>query len=246
MVSLASVRSPHAHAAIRAVDANAASALDGVLRVVTAAEVRGAARPLEPRLEGDGFTPTAGPVLADGHVNLCGEAVAAVGATNASVAAEGCERVGVEYEPLPAIASIEAALAADRVLFRRRHRQGDVDGAFARAPLILRETFEHARCAPSPLEPRGIVAGWDGETLTVWASTQTPTILRTALATALGLPETRVRVIAPDAGGGFGPKTHVFPEDLAVAAPPRWPPPPGNWVDDRRPGPPPRPQARPP
>src|SRR5439155_1169131 len=162
----------------RGAAANAGSALGGVLRVVTAADVRAVARPLEPRLEGDGFTPTAWPVLADGRVNFCGEAVAAVVATNAYVVADACERVRVEYEPLPAIASIEAALAADRVLFRRRHRQGDVDGAFARAPLILRETFEHARCAPSPLEPRGIIADWDGETLTVWASTQTPTILR--------------------------------------------------------------------
>src|SRR5439155_360134 len=107
MVSLAFVRSPHAHAAIRAVDANAASALDGVLRVVTAADVRAVARPLEPRLEGDGFTPTAWPVLADGRVNFCGEAVAAVVATNAYVVADACERVRVEYEPLPAIASIE-------------------------------------------------------------------------------------------------------------------------------------------
>src|SRR5205807_905883 len=83
---------------------------------------------------GDGFTPTAWPVLADGRVNFCGEAVAAVVATNAYVVADACERVRVEYEPLPAIASIEAALAADRVLYRRRHRQGDVDGACARAP----------------------------------------------------------------------------------------------------------------
>jgi carbon-monoxide dehydrogenase large subunit len=234
MVSLAFVRSPHAHALIRAVDASAARALDGVVGVFTADDLRAVARPLQPRLEGDGFTPTAWPILADGRANFCGEAVAAVVATSPSVAADARERVRVEYEPSPAIASIDAALAADRVLFRRRHRQGDVDGAFASAPLVLRETFEHARCAPSPLEPRGIVAGWDGETLSVWASTQTPSIMRTALATALGLPETRVRVVAPDVGGAFGLKTHVFPEDVAVGALARVLERPVKWIEERR------------
>src|SRR5256886_10919415 len=151
---------------------------------------------------------------------------------------------GGEYEPLRAIASIEAALAADRVLFRRRHRQGDVDGAFAKAPVVLRETFEHARCAPSPLEPRGIIADWDGEALIVWASTQTPTILRTALATALGLPETRGRVIAPDVGGRLGLKTHVFPADVAAAALAPLLARPAKWAQGRRRAPAPASQAR--
>jgi carbon-monoxide dehydrogenase large subunit len=234
MVSLAFVRSPHAHAAIRAVDARAARRLDGVLAVVTAADVRTPPRPLVPRLEGDGFTPTAWPVLADGRVNFCGEAVAAVAATSAYIAADARELVRVEYGPLPVIASIDDALAADRVLFRRSHRAGDVDGAFANAPLALRETFEHARCAPSPLEPRAIIADWDGETLTVWASTQTPSIMLTALASSLGLPETRIRVVAPDVGGAFGLKTHVFPEDVAVAALARVLGRPVKWIEERR------------
>src|SRR5207247_222635 len=140
MVSLAFVRSPHAHAVIRWVDASAARRLEGVLAVLTAGDLRSVARPLAPRLDGDGFTPTAWPVLAD----------------------------------------------------------------------------------------------WDGETLTVWASTQTPSIMLTALAFSLGLPETRVRVIAPDVGGGFGLKTHVFPEDVAVAASARVLGRPVKWVEERR------------
>src|SRR5436309_2837635 len=234
MVSLAFVRSPHAHAAIRRVDPSAARRLDGVLAVLTAADLRQVARPLHPRLEGDGFTPTAWPVLADDRACFCGEAVAAVVATSAQVAADARELVRVEYEALPATVSIDAALAADHVLFRRHHRRGDVEGAFAGAPLVLRETFEHGRCAPSPLEPRGVLVDWDGETLTVWASTQTPSIMLAALAAALDLPETRVRVIAPDVGGGFGLKTHVFPEDVAVAAAARVLGRPVKWVEERR------------
>ena len=234
MVSLAFVRSPHAHAAIRRVDPSAARRLDGVLAVLTAADLRQVARPLHPRLEGDGFTPTAWPVLADDRACFCGEAVAAVVATSAQVAADARELVRVEYAPLPATVSIDAALAADHVLFRRHHRRGDVEGAFAGAPLVLRETFEHGRCAPSPLEPRGVLVDWDGETLTVWASTQTPSIMLAALAAALDLPETRVRVIAPDVGGGFGLKTHVFPEDVAVAAAARVLGRPVKWVEERR------------
>ena len=234
MVSLAFVRSPHAHAAIRRVDPSAARRLDGVLAVLTAADLRQVARPLHPRLEGDGFTPTAWNVLADDRACFCGEAVAAVVATSAQVAADARELVRVEYEPLPATVSIDTALAADHVLFRRHHRRGDVEGAFAGAPLVLRETFEHGRCAPSPLEPRGVLVDWDGESLTVWASTQTPSIMLAALAAALDLPETRVRVIAPDVGGGFGLKTHVFPEDVAVAAAARVLGRPVKWVEERR------------
>ncbi len=234
MVSLAFVRSPHAHAAIRLVDASTLRRLDGVLGVFTADDLRALARPLQPRLEGDGFTPTAWPALADGRVNFCGEAVAAVVATSGYVAADARELVRVEYEALPVLASIDAALAADRVLFRRRHRQGDVDGAFTNAPLVLCETFEHARCAPSPLEPRGVLADWDGETLTVWASTQTPSVIQAALAAVLDLPSTRVRVLVPDVGGGFGLKSHVFPEDVAVAAIARQLGRPVKWMEERR------------
>ncbi len=106
--------------------------------------------------------------------------------------------------------------------------------AFARAAVIVGETFTHGRVAPSPMEPRGVVADWDGETLTVWASTQSPQILRSALAAALSLDEPHVRVIVPDVGGGFGLKTHVFPEDVAVAATARHLGRPVKWIEARR------------
>ncbi len=234
MLHVAFVRSPHAHARVLGVEARAARDLPGIAGVFTGSDLRGLARPLAPRLEGEGFVPTAWPALADGEARFCGEAVAAVVAESPYVAADGRELVRVEYEALEATATIEAALAADRILFRRAWRRGDVAGAFARAAIVLRETFEHGRCAASPMEPRGLVADWDGEALTVWASTQTPSILVTALAGALDLPESRVRVIVPDVGGGFGLKMHVFPEDVAVAALARRLDRPVKWVEERR------------
>ena len=229
MLHVAFVRSPHAHAAIHGIDTAAASRAPGVVAVITADDLRDV-RPLEPRLTGGGFTKTRWPALADGRVNFAGEAVAAVVAECPYVAADGRERVAVEYDPLPAVTTVEGGT----VVFRRVGSQGDVESAFGRAALVVEETFTHGRCTASPMEPRGIVADWDGQALTVWASTQTPRILRTALARALELPESCVRVIVPDVGGGFGVKVHVFPEDVAVAAIARRLGRPIKWIEERR------------
>lgn len=234
MLRVAFVRSPHAHAAVRRVDVAAAAGVPGVVAVLTAADLRGEVEPLRPRLEGGGFTATAWPPLAGDRVQFCGEAVAAVAAESAAAAADGRDRVQVDYHPLPAVTSVDDALEQGRVLFHRYGRQGEVEAAFARAPVIVSETFTHGRVAPSPLEPRGIVADWDGDTLTVWASTQSPRVLRSALAAALGLAEPRVRVRVPDVGGGFGLKMHVFPEDVVVAALARRLGRPVKWVEERR------------
>ena len=233
MLALAFVRSPHAHAGVTAIDAAAARARPDVAAVLTAADLREVA-PLAPRLGGGGFTPSAWPALAGTDVRFAGEAVAAVIATTPYAAADGCEVVRVDWAPRPAVGGLDDGLARERVVFRRVHRHGDVDAAFARAAVVLRERFTHARCAAVPMEPRGVLADWDGETLTVWASTQVPSALRATLAASLRLDETRVRVIAPDVGGGFGLKTHVFPEELAVAAAARILGRPVKWIETRR------------
>ena len=227
------VRSPHAHALVRAIDPSVALRVPGVVAVVTGADLAATVRPLVPKLRGGGFTPTEWSALARERVRFCGEAVAAVIAESPYVATDARELVSVDYEPLAAVVSLDDALAAGDVLFRREHRHGDVDGFFARAAVVVRETFTHSRCAASPMEPRGAVAHWDGDTLTVWATTQSPSIMRSALGVALDLPEARVRVIAPDVGGGFGVKSHVFPEDVALSAIARLIGRPVKWIESR-------------
>ena len=244
LLHAAFVRSPHAHAGVTGVDASAALAMPGVVAVLSGRDLAGRVQPLAPRLEADGFAGTAWPALAESRVRFVGEPVAVVAAGAPHEAVDGCERVTVAYEPLPALADVDAALAPGapvlhetargNVLLRRRFSHGDVDAAFAGAAVRIRERFGHGRCAAVPLEPRGIVAHWEGDHLTVWTGTQIPFVYRAALARAFGLPESRVRVIVPDTGGGFGQKMHVMPEDVAVAALARAAARPVKWSETRR------------
>ena len=234
MLHLAFVRSPHAHAAVRAIDDARARAIEGVVAILTAQDLARDVRPLTPYLEGLGFTPTPWVSLAGGVVRFVGEPVAAVIATSAALAADAREAMVVTYEPRPAVVTVDAGLANGDVIVRRAGGRGDVDTVFASAPVVVRETFTHGRCTAVPMEPRGVVADWDGDALTVWASSQAPRVLRDALAAALGLPESRVRVIAPDVGGGFGMKVQVYPEDIVVAAAARRCRRPVKWTEERR------------
>lgn len=234
LVHVGFVRSPHAHAAIRRLDPSSALQNPEVVAVFTADDLRAVALPLSPSLEASDFVATEWPVLADRFVHFCGEAVAAVVAISPYDATDGVGRVEVEYEPLPAVVSLSQALTDGRVLYRRTYRHGDVERAFADAQIVLRERFYRPRCAPCPMEPRGIVADWDGQTLVVWASTQAPHILRGALAHLLRLDEARIRVVVPEVGGGFGLKFHVFPEDVVVAAIARLLQRPVKWIEQRR------------
>jgi carbon-monoxide dehydrogenase large subunit len=243
LLHAAFVRSTHAHARLSGVDPSAGLAAPGVVLVLTGRDLTGVA-PLSPRLESAGFAATAWPALGESRVRFVGEPVAVVAAETPYQAADGSERVRVGYEPLRALGDVDAALAPGaptlhetapgNVLFRRRFSHGDVDGAFSRAAVRIRERFDHGRCSAAPLEPRGVVARWEDDHLTVWTGTQAPFIHRTALARALGLAEDHVRVIVPDTGGGFGQKMHVMPEDLAMAALARAAGRPVKWTETRR------------
>ena len=234
MLHLAFVRSPHAHATIRTIDDAGARAIEGVIALLTARDLAADVRPLTPHLEGVGFTPTPWAPLAAGVVRFVGEPVAAVVAASAALAADARAATLVDYEPRPAVVTVDAGLAQGDVIIRRAGGRGEVDTVLASAPVVVRETFTHGRCTAVPMEPRGVVADWDGEALTVWASSQTPRVLRGALAQALGLSESHVRVIAPDVGGGFGMKVQVYPEDIVVAAAARRCRRPVKWIEDRR------------
>lgn len=231
-LALSIVRSPYAAARILTIDASAAGDVPGVLGVATGddPDLRDV-----PDLAVNEVVPGLRPVphgpLARGWVRAVGEPVAAVVADAPAVAADAAARVAVEYEPLEAVATIEAALAAgaplvqragdfrDNVAFRHVREGGDVEGAFRAADHVVRVRLAHSRLAAVPVEPRGAMASWDevrGE-LTVWTSTQTPHWVRSALAAALNLPETRVRVLAPDVGGAFGSKAAPYREEILVA-----------------------------
>ena len=124
----------------------------------------------------------------------------------------------------------------DNALFRTRFENGDVARALAAADIRLAETFRHARCSSSPMEPRGVMAMLDpvDGMLIVWASTQSPHLMRSGLAEALGIPESSIRVLCPSVGGRFGPKMHLYPEDIVVAELARRLKRPVRWLEDRR------------
>ncbi|HEV8228029.1 MAG TPA: xanthine dehydrogenase family protein molybdopterin-binding subunit [Methylomirabilota bacterium] len=238
------VRSPYAHARVREANVEGARSAPGVAAVLSGQDVASWITPFAPRFESERFWPTVWAPLAPERVRFVGEPVAALCAESAAQAADACELVDIGYEPLAVVSSIDAAVAPDapllhedvpgNLLFHRHHTHGDVEGAFARAHLVLRETFRHGRCSASPLEGRGMVAAWEGDRLTVWSGTQVPHIFRSAMARAFQLPEDHVRVVVPDTGGGFGQKMHVLPEDVAVAGLARVAGRPVKWIETRR------------
>jgi len=231
------LRSPHAHARIRAIDAAAAAAMPGVLAVVTGADlVRAGVKPLPSSADfrrADG-SPSASPprhALAVDTVRFVGEAVAAIVAESKHQARDAAEAVEVDYETLPAVVEPAAALepgapvvwpaASRNIACEIRHGDAKATAAaFARAAHVVTLDLENQRVAPSPLEPRAVLAGYDGATkrITVRASSQMPTGLRDTLsAEVLGIPSEKVRVLVGDVGGGFGMKTGLYPEDALAA-----------------------------
>jgi len=240
---LAFVRSPHAHAAVIGIDATRARATPGVIAVLAASDL--ALPPIRAEYRGEGYHTVGWPPLAHDRVRFVGEAVAVIAAHDRYIAEDAGDQVEVRYAALAVIPSADRAVEAGvpalhdgvpgNVFFRRTYASGDVEGAFASAPLIVSGTFRHQRLSGSPLEGRGIAAEWDPRgRLTVWASTQLPHVLRTGLARFLCIPESNVRVIVPDVGGGFGPKMNLYPEDLVACAVARHLDRLVKWTEDRR------------
>lgn len=249
MLEVAFLRSTHAHAKLRAIDTAAARALPGVEAVFAWSDLADRLAPLRADLDPEKnptYKPCAWTPLASGKVRWAGEAIVAVAATNRYVAEDAAALVEVDLEPLPAVVDPEAALAdrtnlvhdewGDNVLCHTDFASGDVDGAFARAKAVVRRRFRTGRHHALPLETRGCLAHYErvsGE-LTLWTSSQMQHMVRTKLAEHLGHPENKVRVIAPDVGGGFGLKCHFFPEEAVVAAMAMKLGRPVRWLEDRR------------
>jgi carbon-monoxide dehydrogenase large subunit len=229
------LRSPYAHARIASIDASAARAMPGVVAVYTGADLRaGGVAPMPtpcPFPRPDGAPSTSAPMwpLAIDTVRYVGEAVAAIVAETRDAAREARDAVMVEYEDLPAVVTIEAALAegaplvwpeaGDNWVAQARH--GDAAkaaDAFARAAHVVSLELINQRLAAVAMEPRGVLAYPDPQTgkLTLRLSSQMPSGARDTIAGALGLSPAEARVVVGDVGGGFGMKTGAYQEDVVV------------------------------
>ena len=245
------VRSPMAHARILRVDTSAALRMPGVTAAYSGADLASewaaslpCAWPVAPETK----IPSHWPVATD-KARMVGDAVAVVVADTREHAVDAAEAVDVDYEQLPAVTSIEEALAdgapviheelGDNICYKDlKIANGDVDKVFAEAPVKVKQRYYHPRLIPNAMEPRGVVAQpvpITGE-MTMWSSTQIPHILRTLLAMTLNLPESKFRVIAPDVGGGFGSKLDVYAEEAICLAVARRLGVPVKWVEERSEG----------
>ncbi len=255
LLHAAFLRSPHAHARIRAIRTERAAALPGVVAVFTHATLARWMKPLP-------LFGAAPPGLAAAvsfeirqapQVALCrdrarhvGEIVAMVVADSRARAEDAAELIEVDWEPLPPVTDMRAALEPDAPLVHPEwgtnlavgftHGIGDPDQAFARADVVVRETFHIQRYVGMPIEPRGVIAAWDRRdgSLTTWNSTQVSHFVQQGLAATLELPHHKVRVIAPDLGGGFGTKASGYAEDQLIPIAARVLDRPVKWVEDRR------------
>ncbi|KRE50906.1 carbon monoxide dehydrogenase [Arthrobacter sp. Soil736] len=230
MLHLAMVRSPFAHAKITSVDTAAAKSSPGVVAVLTGADVAAEQGslpnvwPITPDQKAPAF-----PSIAVDEVAFAGEVVACIVARSAAAARDAVELVDVSYDELPVVMDLEEAFT-DKVL---AHSSLDsnlsatwvfdsgeagtgkpIAAALASAEVLIERTFYQQRLIPAFMEPRSIVVDPTSEQITMWSSTQVPHILRLILALTLGIPESKVRVIAPDVGGGFGGKLTVIPEEF--------------------------------
>jgi carbon-monoxide dehydrogenase large subunit len=222
------VRSTHAHARIVRLAVDAARQVAGVVMIVTGEEVAHLGPMPVNRAVPDIKVPPH-PLIAVGHVHAAGVPVAAVVAESVQAARDAAELVDAEYEPLPAAVEPEDALAGTAPLlfpdiegnrsFRRVVRHGDAAAAFAAAAHRVPLRVAQPRIAAVAIEPRAVLAAFDAvtEELTLWVSCQAPFRIRAEVARLLGLPESRVRVIAPDVGGGFGVKSGPYREEVILA-----------------------------
>ncbi len=251
MLHVAFLRSPYAHARLKSVDATQAREREGVVAVYAAGDLgdywcNGPLLVSPPPVEGTVFNERTQPILVMDTVRHLGEPIAAVVAESRYLAEDALTDILVDYEPLPAVVDLEAALKDDSTLVHEDvgsnvaayvvQTIGDYEQAKAGAHTVIarRLTYDHGTAAA--LENRGIVAEWDARSqrLTVWDTTQAPNPIRNGLASMLGLSENQVRVIAPFIGGGFGPKIMMFyPEEMLIPWVAMRLGRPVKWIEDR-------------
>ncbi|MGH3694755.1 MAG: xanthine dehydrogenase family protein molybdopterin-binding subunit [Pseudonocardiaceae bacterium] len=255
MLHLAIVRSPLAHAGITRIDTGVASRLPGVHGVFTATDLgaEDISLPCAWPITADMKAPKAPPLAVD-TVHFAGEGVAIVVARDAASARDAADAVEVDYAALEPVLDMEAALSEGATLTHPElgtNRNafwvfdsgaagsgGSADEAISAAgsdpdSVVVRRRFRQQRLIPAFMEPRSVVVDPTGEQLTVWSSTQVPHILKTMIALTAGIPEHKVRVIAPDVGGGFGGKLQVTPEEILAVLLARRLGKPVKWTETR-------------
>src|SRR5437868_3369176 len=245
------LRSPHAHARINSIDSKAAAAMPGVLAVLTGAEL--AADKIGNLICGWMITSKDGsqmkmaphPAIVDGKANYVGDAVAVVIAETLAQAKDAAEKIKVDYEVLPAVADPAKAQGANQiheVAPRNTIYQwhlGDpktTDAAFKAAKHVTKLDLVNNRLVPNAIEPRAAIGEYDAgtESLTLWNTTQNPHVARLVMSAFVGLaPEHKLRVIAPDVGGGFGSKIFIYPEEVVCLWAARRLGRPVKWVSGR-------------
>jgi aerobic carbon-monoxide dehydrogenase large subunit len=243
MLHAAFVRSPYAHALIKSINVEEALKLPGVVAVITGRELAEFTTPFVCAQEG--APPMEMDALPINKARFAGDPVACVVAVDRYVAEDGVDLVEVDWEVLPPVLDMYSAADPEQPLVDDKlpsnlHTQetrtyGDVENAFAKADRIVTAKFRTQRLTHVPIETRSVIAVWDDgrEELTYYGAAQTAHILRTTLASRLGLSENKVRVISPDVGGGFGLKLPLFREEFTVAAMSMRLKRPIKWVEDR-------------
>ncbi|OFV97371.1 MAG: carbon monoxide dehydrogenase [Acidobacteria bacterium RIFCSPLOWO2_02_FULL_61_28] len=243
---MALLRSPHAHAIIRTLDASRARALDGVLEILTGPEIRDKLNMLPSAAALPDLRIPDHYVLAVNRVRYSGEPVAAVVAETPYIARDALDLIDVDYVPLPVVLDPEKALEKDSPVIYEEWKSnlagtmqlvsGDIEAAFRKADRVVKGRLLNQRVIPVAMEPRAVQASYQpGEKmLTVWSTTQIPHTLRSEIARLLKIADNRIRVLALDVGGAFGSKLNVYPEEGLVPYLAMRLERPVKWVETRR------------
>jgi aerobic carbon-monoxide dehydrogenase large subunit len=238
-------RSDQSHARIRAIDCAAARAAPGIVAVFAAEDLGDLVKPIVATSRMPNYYATPILPLARGKVRYVGEPVVGIVAASRYHAEDASELISIDYEPLPVVTDPQEAVragapllhdeAGTNVLVAREFKRGDVDEAFAAAPVRVQGHFRMRRKTALAIEPRACLAdnAAGGDMLTLHSATQVPGMVRDGLALALSMPGERIRVVAPDVGGGFGAKGSLYPEEIFVCAAARLLARPVKWTSDR-------------
>ena len=244
MLSALILRSPHAHAKLNSIDVSKARALPGVVAVLSGNDLKDKIGSL-PCVAPADHVPFH-PVLAHGKVRYVGEGVAIAVATDSYIAQDAIDLIEIDYDPLDAVVDPEKALAPGAPIIHDEFDTNSVtltqvpnpavDEAMRKADKIIKFRLVNQRLAPVPMEARGVVAKWEAgyKQLTIWSSTQIPHLLRSQLAEMLRIGENKIRVIAPEVGGGFGCKLNVYAEEALTAYLAMTLNRPVKWIERRR------------